>query len=442
MPLKLKTLQVNPEIQNHMDQGVTNALSKLQDLKNKTCVGAESTGWWDWPKEKGFEDLKKIKAHIKTLGVHYDLVLVIGIGGSYAGTRAIAETLRHQFADQLHTPTKFLPIVYAGHNLCEQSLMEVLDLIEQHEPIINVISKSGSTIEPNVAFRIFEDLMNQRYGQESQKRILVTTQEDKNPLHELALKRGYAVFPIPENVGGRYSVLTAAGLLPLQLAHYDTEQLLSGADRLFSELRDADNLREDHPLIPYVCLRHAAFSMGKSIEVLSYQNPKFSAFVEWWKQLFAESEGKDGKGLMPLGMAYTTDLHSLGQFLQEGPASMMETFLKLGPEAKAIERKIRVPHDETGENQSLGFLFHRYVSEIDEAAWTASQTAHSQRGLPCVELSLAHRDAYHLGYLLAFFQVACAVSGLMLEVNPFNQPGVEVYKKELYRILGKEGHSL
>ena len=414
------------------------AFHKLSLLKNKTCTGAEYTGWWEWPEKGGFDELRKIRTAVQRIEVPFDLVVLIGIGGSYAGTKAVVEALRHNYADwMIHAPQHYLPIVYAGNNLSERGMLELLELMEEHEPIVNVISKSGGTIEPNVAFRIIEESLRKRFGKESAKRILVTTQNDKNPLCELAEKRGYSLFPIPRDVGGRYSILTAAGLLPLTLAGYDAEQLLAGGDMFFSSVRDITS--PQHPVLQYACFRKVAWEMGKKLDILAYREPKLAALTEWWKQLFGESEGKDGKGLMPMGMSYTTDLHSIGQYLQEGPSTMIETFLNVGPTAALVEKRVKVPVDELGDNKAMRFLFNRYLGELDEAAWQASQKAHAHRGVPCLELNLSKLDEYHLGYLMAFFQTACAVSGLLLEVNPFDQPGVEVYKKELYKLLGREG---
>jgi glucose-6-phosphate isomerase len=433
MLLTLDTQFLSEESLKNIGSFTPLAFEKLNALKEKNCPGSDYTGWWNWPEHSGFETLKQVRDRMLKMDITFDLVIVVGIGGSYAGTKAIAEALRHQFADQLwNEPQHRLPIVYAGHNLNERSLMELLDLMENHEPLLNVISKSGTTTEPNVAFRILEETLHKRFGKEAAKRIFVTTQDDKNSLYDIAHQRHYTFFPIPNDVGGRYSVFTAAGLLPLSLAGYDCEQVLAGADRLFSELRSL--VSSDHPVLQYACFRKAAWDEGKVLDVLSYKEPKLAALVEWYKQLFAESEGKQGKGLMPMGMSYTTDLHSLGQFMQEGPSCMIQSFLNVGTSPSLIEKKVRIPAD-THPNKTMTHLWNRYVQEIDEAAWLASQQAHSERGVPCIELKLTQLDEYHLGYLLAFFQCACAVSALLLDVNPFDQPGVEVYKRKLHEIL-------
>lgn len=432
MLLSLGTHVLAEDTRKKMESLESTALEKLYSLKERTCLGSDFLGWWDWPEHAGFEVLRQIQS--RRFDVSFDLIVVVGIGGSFAGTKAVAEALRHQYADQtLNVSQRYLPIVYAGNNLSERSLLELLDLMEEYDPVINVISKSGGTIEPNLAFRILEESLYKRYGHDAAKRIFITTQSDKNPLCELAGKRAYTTFPIPEDVGGRYSVFTAAGLVPLTLAGYDTKQLLAGADRLFSEFRSDASAK--HPALQYACFRKCAWDEGKTLDILAYREPKLAALVEWWKQLFAESEGKDAKGLMPMGMSYSTDLHSLGQYLQEGPACMIESFLDVGPLRSLVETRVKIPVDDISENRSVEFLFNRYLSDVDEAAWKASLNAHSERGIPCIELKLSHLDEYHLGYLLAFFQVACGVGALLLGVNPFNQPGVEIYKKEMHRIL-------
>ncbi len=434
MLLQLGTHYLTENILQDINAIKPEAYTKLNSLKEKNCVDAQNTGWWNWPEESGFQDLRHIREVLLNLDIAYDIVVVIGIGGSYAGTKALSEAMRHQFADQLVNEDRYVPVVYLGNNLSERAFLEVLELLEQREPIVNVISKSGNTLEPNIAFRVLEEVLIKRFGKEAQKRIFVSTQTEKSSLFELAQFRNYRVFPIPSNVGGRYSVLTTVGLLPLSLAGYDTEQLLAGADRLFEELRG--DVSKDHPVLTYAAFRKYAWNEGKALEVLSYREPKLASLIEWWKQLFAESEGKEGKGLMPMGMGYTTDLHSLGQYLQEGPSNMIETFLNIGPAKSLVEKRLKIPVDEIGANKHLNSLYGRYVNDIDYAAWEASQKAHSQRGVPCLEMKVSHLDEYHLGYLFAFFECACAISALLLDVNPFDQPGVEVYKRELMNLVG------
>lgn len=409
---------------------------ELHKLREKTCRGAEYTAWFDWPAQKGFDTLKMIRGQLAEISVPYDLVLVVGIGGSYAGAKAVEDALRHGFREWIPDAGNLVPIVFAGQNISETSLVEMLELLETREPIVNVISKSGTTLEANIAFRVIEQSLWKRYGKEAKERILVTTQIEGSFLHELATKRGYRSFDLSPNIGGRYSVLTTVGLVPLMLAGYDGEELLSGADLLFSELRN--EVSDTHPVLQLASARKTAWDKGTAIDVLSYNDPKLTSFVEWWKQLFGESEGKEGKGLFPAGMLYSTDLHSLGQYMQEGPANVMETFLftremgRLGH----IEKRIKIPGDGLGrENDRFGFLQGRYVEEVNTAAMMASIKAHSARGLPCLSLSVPRFDEFYLGYLFAFFETCCAISGALLGVNPFDQPGVEVYKKELYKML-------
>jgi glucose-6-phosphate isomerase len=332
-------------------------------------------------------------------------------------------------------------IVFAGHHLSETGLIETLDLLEDRLPIVNVISKSGTTTEPSVAFRIIRNYMESRFGrQEAARRIVVTTDKEKGALKQVAREEGYQSFVVPDDIGGRYSVLSPVGLVPLALGRWDTKALLEGADQLFGELKGEN--RGSHPVLQYAAARKAAFDEGKRVEILSYINPKAAYLVEWWKQLFGESEGKDGLGLFPAGMAYTTDLHSLGQYVQEGVRNILETYLFFEQEqvsqSASIERQLRVPKAADNLDQ-LGYLENRRLREINEAAMLATQVAHFDGGVPSMTLSVPQFDEFGIGALFAFFETACAVSGSLLGVNPFDQPGVEAYKKNLFGLMGKPG---
>ena len=425
---------------------LADAHSLLQDLRNKTCHGAEWTGWYDWPRTKGFTLNQEVAAYINSLDVYYDLVLVIGIGGSYLGCRAVADALTHSHQGQLSGIaagsglSPYRNIVYAGHNISEEALIEVLDLLGEREPVVNVISKSGTTTEPGVAFRVVRDYLEHRYGKdEASQRIIATTDGEKGALRTLANEKGYKSFVVPGDVGGRYSVLTSVGLVPLALAGYDTSQLLAGADSLFKELEEGETL--NHPVLRYAATRHEAFTAGKRIELLAYNQPKLTQFVEWWKQLFGESEGKNHVGLFPGGLAYTTDLHSLGQYVQDGPRNILETFLhcKGGRSRRSgVERRLRVPAVPS-DLDGLKYLEGTLVEDINEAAMKATKVAHYDGGIPCVELYMDEICEQSIGALLAFFQTSCAVSALLLGLNPFDQPGVEAYKRNLFGLLGKPG---
>lgn len=413
----------------------------LAAIEAKSCAGSEWTGWFDWPRERGQTLKKAILRYKDDLDVYYDLVLVIGIGGSYLGTRAVVDTLSHTYAGMGSRELSPAPlVVYAGHEISEASLIEVLDLLEDKQPLVNVISKSGTTTEPGVAFRIVRSYMEKRFGKaEAAKRIIATTDPDKGALRRLAKEAGYQIFDVPSDVGGRYSVLTAVGLVPLALAGFDIEALLNGADDEFTQMREKTAL--DHPVLHYAASRNAAYQAGKRIEILAYAEPRMHSLVEWWKQLFGESEGKDGKGLFPAGMAYTTDLHSLGQYAQDGVRNLLETFVVTdeAPYSKSskIERRLRVPA--AGDVDELGYLEGRFVGEINQKAMLATMVAHHDGGVPCLELGVNQLNERTVGSLFAFFETACAISGALLGVNPFDQPGVEAYKKNLFGLLGKPG---
>lgn len=420
------------------------ASAALQAVRSGSSAGGEFTGWFDWPKKRGFILAKEVTAYVSDLDVHYDMVLVIGIGGSYLGTRAVADALSHPYAALLGQAARRPLLAYGGNHLSETALVEVLDLLRERQPIVNVISKSGTTTEPAVAFRIVRAYMEKRYGKaEAARRIIATTDVKKGALRRLADEAGYKTFEVPDDVGGRFSVLTAVGLVPLALAKFDIQALMDGAGEVFSQLTRQD--ASSHPALLYAALRQAAYASGKRVELLAASEPRFQMLVEWWKQLFGESEGKDGKGLFPAGLIYTTDLHSLGQYVQEGCRNLIETFLSVedaapgdAQAASSVERRLRVPRL-TDNTDDVGYLENRFISEINDAAMVATKVAHFDGGVPCASLTMSRLDEASIGALFAFFETACAVGGILLGVNPFNQPGVEAYKKNLFGLLGKPG---
>lgn len=413
------------------------AAEQLKRLQNKTCVGAEWTGWYNYPKERGFEQEEQIRQYVERLDVTYDLVLVIGIGGSYLGTRAVTEALLHSYQSAIrdHHPL----IAFAGHHVSETQLIEVLELLEKKLPMVNVISKSGTTTEPGVVFRVVRDYMEKRFGkEEAARRIVCTTDAKEGALRQVADLEGYASFVIPDDIGGRFSVLTPVGLVPLALLHLDTKSLMEGADQVFTEVAKEG---EQHPALRYAASRVAAYQDGKRIEILASNNPKVSHIIEWWKQLYGESEGKQGKGLFPAGLTYTTDLHSLGQYVQDGVRNIIETFLNFEqdiPRRNGIEQRIRVPAQASKLDQ-LGYLEGRFLGEVNRAAMQGTMLAHFDGGVPCLGLNVPELNEFGIGSLFAFFEIGCAISGALLEVNPFDQPGVEAYKKNLFALLGKPG---
>jgi len=426
-------------------------MNQLHALVKKECAGKEFTGWMNWPKLKGFETLKRIKNHVNLLGQTYDTVVVVGIGGSYLGTKAVHDALSHRYREALafsgiDQPHK--PIVYAGHNLSEIELIELFDFLDQRNPIINVISKSGTTTEPGVAFRLLKTYMENRFGKEiASRRIIATTDSKKGALRSLVDQNSYHSFDVPNDVGGRFSVLTAVGLVPLVLAGHNAEALLKGADRFFNSLYHGINegtleRLEAYEAIRYAASRLAAWNGGYRIEIMAFGEPKLASLIEWWRQLFGESEGKNGKGLFPAGLNCTTDLHSLGQYVQDGVRNILETFLYVGDVrcsgTHGIERRLRVPNGHSVDE--LDYLEGQFVSKINQAALLATEAAHHDGGVPCLELQFETISEESLGYFFAFMETACAVSALALGVNPFDQPGVEAYKVNLFGMMGRPGY--
>ena len=416
------------------------AVKHLGQIQNGTCSGADFLGWYDYPKNQGFAEAEKIKNFASELEVEYDLVLVIGIGGSYLGTRAVSDALSHKFLGQV--ASRHTPISYCGHHLSESELVETMDLLAGKLPVVTVISKSGTTTEPGIAFRIIRSYMEERFGiDEARRRIVAITDPEKGALRQLASEEGYVTFDIPSNVGGRFSVLSPVGLVPLCLAGYDIDEFCKGAHSLFLSLSECEDLKS-HPAIRYASSRYAAYQAGKKIELLAYYEPKLNMLVEWWRQLFGESEGKEGKGIFPAGLAYTTDLHSLGQMAQEGERNLFETFLVFDEVVSSVkdgvERRMRVPQVRDNHDK-LGYLETRFVDDINKAAVKGTKIAHFDGGVPCFEIRMNRLCEFSLGELMSFFEVACAIGGGLLEVNAFDQPGVEEYKKNLFGLLGKPG---
>lgn len=419
-------------------QGAAQAI--LRELQQGQGPGGEFTGWYDWPRRHGIELAKRLHQFRERLEPAFDTVVVIGIGGSYLGARALYEATAHTYQSALTRGRGQKPqLIFAGHHLSEKALVETLDLLAERQPLLNVISKSGTTTEPALAFRVLRSYMEQRYGKaEAARRIIATTDAKRGALRRLADDAGYPTFEVPDDVGGRFSVLTAVGLLPLTLAGFNIDGLLTGAAGIFDELRSAPTA---HPVIEYATLRHAAFEAGKRIDIMAYAEPRLAYFVEWWKQLYGESEGKDGKGLFPAGLAYSTDLHSLGQYVQDGARSLIETFLMIDDpvaNGEAVERRLRVPAASDNLDE-LGYLAGRSVTDVNTAAMLGTMLAHSDGGVPALALRIPRLDAPTLGALIAFFECACGISARLLGVNPFDQPGVEAYKKNLFGLLGKPG---
>ena len=413
--------------------------SQVEDIHNelheKSKNENEFLGWLDLPTDYDKKEVEKIKKCAKKIQKNSEILVVIGIGGSYLGARAVIESLTSTFYNLLPKDQRKTPqILYVGNNLNPNYLNDVIDLIGNRDLSVNVISKSGTTTEPAIAFRIFRELLESKYGiEEAQKRIYVTTDKEKGALKQIAEKEGYTTFVIPNNVGGRYSVLTAVGLLPIATAGINIDKLLEGA-RIAQEKYLDQNLKYND-CYKYAVVRNILYKNEKKIEILVSYEPKLHYMLEWWKQLFGESEGKDLKGIYPTGAEFTTDLHSLGQYIQEGRRNLFETVINI-EEADSI---VLVGRDEDNLDE-LNYLTGKELDEINRKAMEGTIEAHIEGGVPNIVLTMDNLNEYTLGHLIYFFELACAMSGKLLGVNPFDQPGVEKYKKNMFRLLGKPGY--
>lgn len=403
-------------------------------LHGKSGAGSEFTGWVDLPVNYDKGEFERIKAAAEKIQSDSDMLVVIGIGGSYLGARAVIEFMRSQNYNELRKGT---PAVYfAGNTISPDALSDIIEICEGRDFSVNVISKSGTTTEPAIAFRVFRDMLIKKYGAaQAARRIYVTTDSSRGTLKSLSDREGYETFTVPDDVGGRYSVLTAVGLLPIAAAGIDISALMGGAAVARSELNGTE--LDSNPCYKYVALRNALYESGKSIELFVSYEPRFTMFNEWLKQLFGESEGKEGKGLFPASAVFSTDLHSLGQYIQQGERLMFETVV-------TFEKPVRdfiIGEDE--ENlDGLNFLAGKGLSFVNRKAFEGTVLAHNDGGVPNIALELPEMSEESLGYLIYFFEKACAVSGYVLGINPFDQPGVESYKKNMFALLGKPGNEL
>ena len=401
-------------------------------LHNKTGAGNDFTGWVDLPVDYDKEEFARIKVAAEKIKKNSDVLIVIGIGGSYLGARAVIEFIKGQ---NYNATAKDCPQIYfAGNSISSSSLAEILDACEGRDFAVNVISKSGTTTEPAIAFRIFRDLLQKKYGKEGAKeRIFVTTDKAKGTLKGFADKEGYETFVVPDDVGGRYSVLTAVGLLPIAAAGIDIDALMQGAAQAREELMSTSV--EENDCYKYVAIRNALYNKGKCTEMYISYEPCFTMMNEWLKQLFGESEGKENKGLFPTSAIFSTDLHSLGQYIQEGERIMFETVMSFR------KTKFEVVIGEDAENvDGLNFLKGKTMDFINEKAFLGTVLAHNDGGVPNIVIESEDMSEKSLGYLIYFFEKACAVSGYVLGVNPFDQPGVESYKRNMFALLGKPGY--
>ncbi len=401
-------------------------------LHSGTGLGSDFLGWVDLPVDYDKEEFARIQAAAARIKEDTDVFIVIGIGGSYLGARAAIEFLK---SNNYNVKKKDTPDIYfAGNSISGTQLSELLEICEGRRVSINVISKSGTTTEPAIAFRVFRELLERTYGhEEAVRRIYVTTDKAKGTLKGLSDREGYETFVVPDDVGGRFSVLTAVGLLPIAVAGCDITALMQGAAAARSDFAAPDMAQND--CYRYAAARTALHRRGRMVELMVSYEPQYAMMSEWWKQLFGESEGKDGKGLFPASVIFSTDLHSLGQFIQDGSNILFETVVKLG----APQRDLLIKEDEENVD-GLNFLAGKSLSFVNEKAYEGTILAHTDGNTPNLVVEVPSMTEHELGYLIYFFEKACAISGYMLGVNPFNQPGVESYKKNMFALLGKPGY--
>lgn len=403
-------------------------------IHDKTGAGNDFLGWVDLPEDYNKEEFSRIKKAAEKIRNNSDVLLVIGIGGSYLGARAAIEMLNHSFRELLNDDEHQPQVIFVGHHLSSTYMQDLLDVLDGKDVSINVISKSGTTTEPAIAFRIFRSYLEKKYGkQEAQKRIYATTDKTKGALKTLADQEGYESFVIPDDVGGRYSVLTAVGLLPIAASGISIDDMMHGAQVARTDLAEPDLSK--NPAYQYAAVRNILYNKGKNIEMLINYEPQLQYFAEWWKQLFGESEGKDQKGLFPASANFTTDLHSLGQYIQEGRRDLFETVVTVSHATK--EQTLETDEENL---DGLNYLAGKSISEINKKAMEGTMLAHTDGGVPNLMVEIPQLDAYTFGYLVYFFEKACAISGYLLGVNPFDQPGVEAYKKNMFALLGKPGY--
>ena len=401
-------------------------------LHNGTCVGNEYTGWLTLPSDYDREEYARIKAAAARIREDSDILIVIGIGGSYLGARAAIEFLHGSFCNSIRRDTP--AIYFAGNNLSGSYLRDLIAICEGKDLSVNVISKSGTTTEPALAFRIFRELLEKKYGKEGAKsRIYCTTDREKGTLKSLADREGYETFVVPDDIGGRYSVLSAVGLLPIAVSGADLDALMTGAADAMQAFHSPDLSQND--AYRYAAYRHIMGMKGKQVELLACHDPAFQLMAEWYKQLFGESEGKDHKGLFPASVIFSTDLHSMGQFIQEGSPLLFETVVDIQKDGASL------PIEEDPENvDGLNFLSGHDYAFVSRKAFEGTLLAHVSGGVPCLVVEVPDRSEHSLGSLIYFFEKACAISGALLGVNPYNQPGVESYKRNMFALLGKPGY--
>ncbi len=414
-------------------KAITESARKL--LLSREGAGNDYLGWIDLPVDYDKDEFARIKKAAEKINSDSEVLVVIGIGGSYLGARAAIEFLGHNFFNSVSKDVRKAPEIYfVGNSISSTYMAGLIDVIGNRDFSVNIISKSGTTTEPAIAFRVFKKLLEEKYGKDgAAKRIYATTDKAKGALKKLADAEGYEEFVVPDDVGGRFSVLTAVGLLPIAVSGVDIDKLMEGAAS--ARKRCIENDFDSNDSMQYAALRNIMLSKGKSVEILCDYEPSLHYTLEWWKQLYGESEGKDGKGLFPASVDLTTDLHSMGQFIQDGARIMFETVLNVEKPTKDV-----FIEEEAEDLDGLNYLAGKSVDFVNKCAMNGTLLAHTDGNTPNLVVNIPEQNAFYLGELFYFFEFACGLSGYMLGVNPFNQPGVESYKRNMFALLGKPGY--
>ncbi len=409
------------------------AQNSIAQLHNKSCKGNDFLGWLSLPSSITEAEIVEIEKTSKDLASKSEIVVVVGIGGSYLGAKSVIDGLSNNFPHLLQEKGKPV-VVFAGQNLCEDYTADLLQLLDKKEYSIVVISKSGTTTEPAVAFRLLKQHIEKKYGKAGAKdRVIAVTDASKGALRQLATQEGYKTFVIPDDIGGRFSVLTPVGLIPIAVAGIDIRALIKGAIDM-EKATGADVPFEKNISAQYAAARNALLIKGKNTEILVNYSPRLHYFAEWWKQLYGESEGKEGKGIFPASVDFTSDLHSMGQYIQEGGRHIFETVISI----KSPKGNVVVPTDNDNLDK-LNFIAGKHVDEVNKMAELGTLLAHVDGGVPNMQIEVPQMNEYYVGQMIYFFEKACGISGLLLEVNPFDQPGVEAYKNNMFALLGKPG---
>lgn len=411
------------------------ALSAKETLVTKSGAGNDFLGWIDLPVDYDKEEFARIKKAAEKIKSDSDVLLVVGIGGSYLGARAAIEFLSHSFANNLPKEKRKTPEIYfTGNNISSKYIKDLKDLLEGKDFSVNIISKSGTTTEPAIAFRVFKKLLIEKYGkEEANKRIYATTDKARGALKSLADEEGYESFVVPDDVGGRFSVLTAVGLLPIAVSGANIDRLMEGAASMRKMALELPY--EQNPSLLYAAIRNILLRKGKNVEIVANYEPSLHYISEWWKQLYGESEGKDQRGILPAAVDLTTDLHSMGQFIQDGARIMFETVLNVEDSSAEL-----ILETEEVDTDGMNYLAGKSVDFVNKSAMNGTMLAHTDGNVPNLKVNIPEQNEFYLGELFYFYEFACGVSGYILGVNPFNQPGVESYKKNMFALLGKPGY--